>query len=100
AGRWSDTVFAHRPGTRVTAVHAPDGVELRTRGGDVFALRFDPPLPDDHHLAASVLAERMVCADTPPTRESVAALGSLRLRVSAERTVTVGLRPAGDDPVP
>jgi hypothetical protein len=86
---WSDTVFSHRPGARLTAVHSPEGARLRTRQGEIHRVRFTQPLPEDAHLAVSAIAERLVTAEEPPTAAFLAALSPLRLRISPERTLTV-----------
>ncbi|GAB3727907.1 hypothetical protein [Nocardiopsis nanhaiensis] len=85
---WSDTVFAHRPGARLTVVHSPEGARLRTREGALFRLRFESSLDDDH-LAVCILAERLITADHPPTPAALAARSPLRIRISLERTLTV-----------
>ncbi|GAB3694861.1 hypothetical protein [Nocardiopsis oceani] len=85
---WSDTVFAHRPGARLTVVHSPAGARLRTREGALLRVAFENSLDDDH-LAVCVLAERLVTADHPTTPAALAARSPLRIRISPERTLTV-----------
>ena len=85
---WSDTVFAHRPGARLTTVYSAEEVRLRTRDGLLLRVRFTGPV-DDPGLVAGVLAERLVTADHAPTLEALAAFNPLHLRLSEERTLTI-----------
>jgi len=85
---WSASVFGHRPGTRLTLVHAGRQACLRTRDGQVISLVLDDiDSPADAMLVFTVLAERYLTGT-----DDLAALSPLALRLGPARSITAAFR--------
>jgi hypothetical protein len=85
---WSEAVFGHRPGARLTLALAGRRARLRTRDGRVISLVLDDAgSPGDASLVFAVLAERFLTGTG-----DLAALSPLTLRLGPARSVRAAFR--------